>query len=194
MRFMYHLYLVLAVGALALIAAIVATPVFAGDWSTSITDKPKAAAPSGLGPNPGAKPAATRTAANPPPQTMLPQTLYLVRSTLLALHDANRTGNYTVLRDLSAPGVRDRTSSADVAQVFAALRKGNLDLSVAALVAPELNGPPMLDAAKRLHLNGEYPTTPSRIVFELVFEQVNGHWLLSDLAISTRPAAKATVN
>ena len=108
----------------------------------------------------------------------------------MALNDANRTGNYTVLRDLAAPAVRNRTSSADFAAVFAALRKGNIDLSIAAVVPPELSGPPMLDAAQRMHVRGEYPTQPSRIVFEVVFESVNGHWLLSDLSISTRQAAK----
>ena len=41
-----------------------------------------------------------------PAQSSLPVTLekalYLIRSTLLTLNDANRTGNYTVLRDLAA--------------------------------------------------------------------------------------------
>ena len=41
-----------------------------------------------------------------PQQPQLPvsleQALYLIRSTLLSLNDANRTGNYTVLRDLGA--------------------------------------------------------------------------------------------
>ena len=31
------------------------------------------------------------------------QTLYLIRATLLTLNDANRSGNYSVLRDLAAP-------------------------------------------------------------------------------------------
>jgi hypothetical protein len=47
------------------------------------------------------------------PQQQLPvpleQALYLIRSTLLTLNDANRTGNYTVLRDLASPTSRRRT-------------------------------------------------------------------------------------
>ena len=168
--------LLLAGSALAVVA-----PTLAGDWTTNVAAKPKPAPTT----PPAAKPPATPAAA-----PMLPQTLYLVRSTLLALNDANRTGNYTVLRDLSAPSVRERTSAADLATVFAALRRSNLDLAVAVLAEPQLDGPPMLDAAKRLHLKGEYATEPSRIVFELAFEAVNGHWLLSDISISTRPAQK----
>src|SRR5215813_2946497 len=42
------------------------------------------------------------------------QALYLVRSTLLALNDANRTNNYTVLRDLAAPAFQARNTPADL--------------------------------------------------------------------------------
>ena len=170
------------------------------DWSAQIGDQPAAAVspkprPQTAGTSaPPAAPAAPPNRLAGPKQataTALPQSLYLVRSTLLALHDANRTGNYTVLRDLSAPSVRNRSSSADLATVFAGLRRSNLDLSIAALGQPEFDGPPMLDAARRLHLKGEYATQPNRIVFEIVYEVVDGHWMMSDLSIATRPTAKS---
>ena len=44
--------------------------------------------------------------------------LILVRSTLLALDQANKTGNYTVLRDLGAPGFQTNTA-ARLAEIFA---------------------------------------------------------------------------
>ena len=47
----------------------------------------------------GAQPA---PAPAPQPQVSVEQVFYLIRSTLLTLNDANRTGNYTVLRDLAA--------------------------------------------------------------------------------------------
>ena len=37
--------------------------------------------------------------------------LILVRTTLLALDQANKTGNYTVLRDLAAPGFQVDTAA-----------------------------------------------------------------------------------
>src|SRR5882672_4896985 len=53
------------------------------------------------------------------------QALYLVRSTLLTLNDANHSGNYTVLHDLAAPDFQARNSAADLAQSFADLRRRN---------------------------------------------------------------------
>jgi hypothetical protein len=41
------------------------------------------------------------------------QALYLIRSTLLTLNDANRSGNYTVLRDLATPDFQARNTAAD---------------------------------------------------------------------------------
>ena len=66
----------------------------------------------------------------------LEQALYLIRSTLLSLNDANRTGNYTVLRDLAAPDFQARNTAADLAQVFGDLRHRNFDLFSVALAAP----------------------------------------------------------
>ena len=54
--------------------------------------------------------------------------LTLVRSTILALHHANITGNYTVLRDLGAPGFQSANTAARLAEVFADLRGRNFDL------------------------------------------------------------------
>jgi hypothetical protein len=44
--------------------------------------------------------------------------LILIRSTVLALDQANKTGNYTVLRDLGAPGFPANTA-ARLAEIFA---------------------------------------------------------------------------
>jgi hypothetical protein len=66
------------------------------------------------------------------PEPALPaieQVLYLIRSTLLALNDANRSGNYSVLRDLAAPDFQAHNTSADLAQIFADLRRRNFDRS-----------------------------------------------------------------
>ena len=58
-------------------------------------------------PKPGVNASATTSEQAPAAQTRPAisneQALYLVRSTLLTLNDANRSGNYTVLRDLAGP-------------------------------------------------------------------------------------------
>jgi hypothetical protein len=61
--------------------------------------------------------------------------LILVRTTLLALDQANKTGNYTVLRDLGAPGFQINTA-ARLAEIFAGHRRDNLDLSGVAVIDP----------------------------------------------------------
>jgi hypothetical protein len=72
------------------------------------------------------------------------------------------------------------------------LRRTRLDLSVAALLSPDLDGAPTLDADRRLRLKGSYATEPNRIAFELVFEAVDGQWRLYGLSIATRPSRLAS--
>src|SRR5260370_1876362 len=92
------------------------------------------------------------------------QALYLVRSTLLTLNDANRTGNYTVLRELAAPDFQARNTASDLAQIFADLRRRNFDLFRVALIAPQFTTTPALvDAAGgKLRLTGFFATQPLR--------------------------------
>ena len=71
--------------------------------------------------------------------------MMLVRSTLLALDHANKTGNYTVLRDLGSPGFQSN-SAARLGEIFAKLRNENLDLSGVAVIDPQLNMLPQIEA------------------------------------------------
>ena len=121
-------------------------------------------------------------------QVSVEQALYLIRSTLLTLNDANRSGNYTVLRDLAAPDFQAKNTAADLAQIFSDLRRRNFDLYGAALLAPQLTAAPALDADKRLHLTGIFATRPQQISFDLSFEVVGGQWRLFGIAIATPDA------
>jgi hypothetical protein len=127
-----------------------------------------------------------------PPQATLPvsieQALYLIRSTLLTLNDANRTGNYTVLRDLAAPDFQARNTAADLGQSFADLRRRNFDLFAVALAAPQLSTAPYLDPNKMLRLTGYFPTRPLQINFDLTFQNVSGQWRLFGLSVATPQA------
>jgi hypothetical protein len=121
--------------------------------------------------------------------TSVEQTLYLIRSSLLTLNDANRSGNYTVLRDLAAPDFQARNSAADLAQIFASLRRRNFDLFAAAVIAPQLTAAPVRDANGRLRLTGYFPTRPLQINFDLMFQVVGGQWRLLGIAVATPEAA-----
>ena len=129
---------------------------------------------------------------NAQPQPTLPvsveQALYLIRSTLLTLNDANRTGNYTVLRDLASPDFQAKNTAADLAQIFAELRRRNFDLFAVALAAPQLSAPPYLDPNKMLRLTGYFPTRPLQINFDLIFQNVGGHWRLFGISVATPQA------
>ena len=154
---------------------------------TQQTPAPATASPAAkpATPDNGAKPAQTAQSINSG------QAVYLVRSTLMMLNDANRSGNYTVLRDLAAPDFQARNSAADLAQSFADLRRRNFDLFAAAILAPQFTAGPAVDANGRLRLIGFFPTSPQRINFDLTFQSVGGQWRLLALAVAT-PQAPAT--
>ena len=124
-------------------------------------------------------------------QVPLDQALLLVRTTLLTLNDANRSGNYTVLRDLGSLEFQARNSSADLALVFAEMRRSNLSLFSVMLLSPQLTTPPEIDADNHLRVSGYVPTSPQQIRFELVYESSTRQWKLLNINISTTPLVAA---
>ena len=119
------------------------------------------------------------------------QALYLIRSTLLTLNDANRSGNYTVLRDLAAPDFQARNTAADLSLSFSDLRRRNFDLYGAALLSPQLTAVPALDQRGFLHLAGYFPTRPQRINFDLLFTNIANQWRLFGISVATPEAPAA---
>ena len=108
--------------------------------------------------------------------------LYLVRTTLMSIHDANLSGNYTVLRDLSGPSLQKRSAS-DFANLFGPLRERNLDLFSAALMVPAFTSQPQVGSDNHLHLTGRFTTRPKQLVFDFVFEVDGGTWKPSSLSV-----------
>ena len=120
---------------------------------------------------------------NKPAVGSLPQALYLIRSTLLTLNDANRSGNYTVLHDLAAPGFREKNSAADLALIFSNLRRRHFGLFAVALAAPQLTAPPHIENNGMLRLTGYFPTRPLQIKFDLLFQNVGNEWRLFGISV-----------
>ena len=106
--------------------------------------------------------------------------LILIRSSLLALDQANKTGNYTVLRDIGAPGFQ----AARLGDIFAKLRNDNLDLSGVAVIDPQLNLLPQIEANGLMHMAGFFPSVPTQVNFDLSFAPVNGQWRLFGISVS----------
>jgi hypothetical protein len=115
------------------------------------------------------------------------QVTYLVRTTLMALDDANRTGNYTVLRDRAGEAFRQKNSAADLATTFAPFRSARLDLSAITLLDPILLAPPQRPNEKTLVLTGQFATAPKPIVFSLGYVAEAGQWRLDQLSVGLGP-------
>lgn len=115
--------------------------------------------------------------------------IMLVRSTLLALDQANKTGNYTVLRDLGAPGFQAANTAARLGEVFAAQRNDKLDLSGVAVIDPQLSLLPQIEANGMMRMAGFFPSVPSQVNFELLFAPIDGHWRLFGLSVNVGQSA-----
>ena len=77
-----------------------------------------------------AKPPAAETQPKQGQMTIDGATLaILIKATVLALHQANVTGNYSVLRDLGTPIFRERFDQAALTNAFSNLRARRVDLS-----------------------------------------------------------------
>lgn len=111
----------------------------------------------------------------------------LIRTTIVALNQANATGNYSVLRDLAAPGFQAGNSQARLAEIFGALRGRKLDLSPILFFDPKLVQPPAIQPDGRLRITGFFDTRPERVIFDLMFENVDGDWRLFGIAIDVMP-------
>lgn len=132
----------------------------------------------------------------PPPQVLPPEQrpavpsddklIMLINSSLLALNHANMTGNYTVLRDLAAPGFQHANSPEKLARVFTDLRNRNLDLTPILLFQPKLYQRPIVNDRGMLRITGYFPTSPERINFDLIFQPVQGKWRLYGIAAKTQ--------
>ena len=134
----------------------------------------------------------TPAPAVPPPPVGQAQAIYLVRSTLMTLNDANRSGNYTVLRDLATPEFAARNSAADLGAAFLDLRRRRVDLFAVALLDPRFDSVPALDRNGRLHIAGVFPTQPLEIRFDLTYGIAQGQWKLFGIAVSTPQAPGAS--
>ena len=116
--------------------------------------------------------------------------LMLVRSTLLALDHANKTGNYTVLRDIGAPGFQTN-SAARLGEIFAKLRNDKIDLSGVAVIDPQLSLLPQIEANGMMHMAGFFPSVSQQVNFELIYAPVEGQWRLFGISVSVGQSGPA---
>ena len=116
--------------------------------------------------------------------------ILMIRNAVLALNQANITGNYTVLREMGTPAFQMSNTSARLAEVFSGLRSRKIDLSPVMLFNPKLATPPALQDGQVLRLTGFFPTAPEQVQFDLAFQRVADRWMVAGLAINVAPAGE----
>jgi len=128
------------------------------------------------------------------PQLQVPDNLkitILIKNALIALNNANLTGNYSVLRDLAAPGFGQANNPAKLAQVFQKLRDLKIDLAPTVLFKPVLTKQPFIAKNGLLVMEGYFDTRPERVNFEFAFQMVGDQWKLFGLRVDTAPVPTA---
>ena len=118
--------------------------------------------------------------------------LTLVRGSMIALAQAHMTNNYSVLRDLGAPGFQAANSAQKLSEIFTSVRGQGVDIGVILVVTPELTQPPLMDKNGMLRLTGFFPTSP-RVNFDLLYVPVGNTWRHFGLSMSlTQPTPIAS--
>ena len=102
---------------------------------------------------------------------------------MVGLHQANFSGNYSVLRDIGAPDFQTKNSAADLARVFTALRELKIDLGAAVLLDPQISRAE-LTPEKKLYVAGAFLTKPVPVTFEMLFQPIANVWRIYGISIT----------
>jgi hypothetical protein len=145
---------------------------------------------------PAPRPAAPAVAPRPAPapqQSQIPAAaglIVLIKSSMIALNQANLTGNYQVLYALGSDTLRQTTNPQNLALSFAPFRQRGVDLSPVIYLNPQLARTPTIEQG-RLHIVGSFPTSPLQITFDFWFEPSQGQWKFVQLNTNLVPVAQA---
>lgn len=110
----------------------------------------------------------------------------LIWSTMIAVEQANESGNYSVLRDIASPSFQAANDPSRLTQIFAGIRSTHIDLSNALLLAPSYSRPPTIDSHGMLHLTGTFGLRPTAVLFDLTFQWVMNRWTLFGISLGAR--------
>lgn len=113
----------------------------------------------------------------------------LIWSTIIAVDHANKSGNYSVLRDLSAQGFQINNDPARLGEIFATLRNARIDLSDSLLVTPTYLEAPSQVRADMIETRGVFPLRPTAIYFDFLFQWEQGRWKVFGIDLRPQPMA-----
>ncbi len=109
--------------------------------------------------------------------------IIMIRSTLVALSQANQTNNYAVLNALGSANFRVTNPPGKLSENFAAFRANRIDLAPVTWVVPRFTAAPRIENG-RLKLTGFFPTAPMQVNFDLDYEPAEGNWRLFGMAVN----------
>lgn len=115
----------------------------------------------------------------------------LVKSTLTALNQANLTNDYSVLLGLASEEFQSNNSEATLAEAFRPVRESGINFAGIVEFQPVFSAPPALDEQDMLQVVGYFETVP-QIEYGMVFQPVDGRFLVDGLSINILPVAAET--
>ena len=113
----------------------------------------------------------------------------LLWSTIAAVDHANQSGNYSVLRDISAQGFQIQFNPARLTELFSGLRRLNVDLSNAFLVPPTYYEAPQMVSDDTFRARGIFQLRPIAIQFEVYYQWEQGRWKLFGVELKPQEMA-----
>ncbi len=127
---------------------------------------------------------------NAPQQIQLDKNgvLILIRSVLFALDMSNKSGNYSILREIGAPPFAALNDSMRLSEIFRKMREDKTDLSGVLVYEPQLTLLPQAGKDGLLRMAGFFPSATSQINFEMVFAPIAGRWKVIGMSANVGPS------
>lgn len=123
-----------------------------------------------------------------PPPSMRPtpgalELSKLIWSTMAAVDHANRSGNYSVLRDISSQSFQIQNNAARLSEIFKGIREGRIDLSNTLLVPPTYSQAPQMVQEDAFRVQGIFQMRPVSVGFDIYYQWEQGTWKLAGISI-----------
>lgn len=126
----------------------------------------------------------TQAAALPAPDAL--GAVKLVTGAIIAVDQANKTGNYSVLFGLGSAGFQANNSSASLGAVFAVFRQRQIDLADVLVLSPTYDFPPTLVKPDTVRIRGRFSLPRGVLAFDLLYKWDRG-WRLDAIALAPPP-------
>jgi hypothetical protein len=116
--------------------------------------------------------------------------LDMVRTSLRDFNAAVQSGDFTAFHKTLAMPFREQFSAERIKDTFQAFVDHKVDLRGALQLDPIFSPAPSIGARQTLRVVGYFPSTPSRLHFDLKYVPEDGVWKLLSIAVNVKPQDK----